>query len=47
MKKKCEVSEMEANLCAQETESSSVWLDHSEWVDKRTELSDQRGLYKT
>lgn len=30
MKKKCEVSELEANLCVQETESSPVWLDHSE-----------------
>lgn len=47
MKKKCEVSEMEANLCAQETESSPVWLDQSERVDKRTELTDQRRLYKT
>lgn len=47
MKKKCEVSELEANLSVQETESSPVWLDHSEWVDKRTELRDQRGLYKT
>ena len=47
MKKKCEVSELEANLSVQETESSPMWLDHSEWVDKRTELRDQRGLYKT